>query len=309
MQHRLISIHNRYSHMNPRQIEAFRAVMLTGSTIRAAEMMHTSQPMVSRLIAQLEVNLRFRLFERESARLRPTPEAKALFVDVERLYSGIDQLERRAQSLREGHSGLLSIACLPALAYGPMPALLAALQREIPGLRVSLEISSSVEVRERVASGRCDIGFAAEEIDTHGIVARSIARRKARVAVPVDHPLAALDQISVDQLADYPYLGLSVNDSTQRVLNARLAELGKALTIAVETPYTLTIASLVSAGAGIGLVDPVALEAFDWPRVVLIDLTQDVYFNTLVIHSATAPLSLPATALIRLADEHLSSGS
>lgn len=292
--------------MNPRQIEAFRAVMVTGSTVRAAELIHTSQPVVSRLIGQLEANLRLKLFERESSRLRPTPEAKALFVDVEKFYSGLDQLEKKAQSLREGRSGLLSIACLPAMAYGPMPKFLAELQRQLPNLSVRLEINSSNEVRELIASGRCDIGFAAEEIDTHGIVARSIAKRKALLAVPTGHPLSVLKKVSVLQLAEYPYLSLSSTDSTQRFLNGVMAEAGKSLKITIETPYTLTIASLVVNGAGVGLIDPIALEAFDWPGLVLIPLEEDVYFNTLVIHSATAPLSGPGNLLIDIAHGHLS---
>jgi DNA-binding transcriptional LysR family regulator len=264
--------------------------------------------MVSRLIGQLENRLRLRLFERESSRLRPTPEAKSLFVDVERLYSGLDLLEKKAQSLRDGRSGLVSVACLPAMAYGPMPKILSALREAMPELTVRFEIMSSAEVREQVASGRCDIGFAADEIDTHGIVARSIARRRARLAVPVGHPLAALQTVSVELMADYPYLGLSTTDTAQRALNARLAEVGRTLKVAIETPYTLTIASLISAGAGIGIVDPIALEAFDWPDLVLLHLKQEVYFNTLVLHNATAPLSGPAKRLIALADEHLNQG-
>lgn len=291
--------------MNPRQIEAFRAVMVAGSTVKAAEFIHTSQPVVSRLIGQLEASLRLKLFERESSRLRPTPEAKALFVDVERFYSGLDQLEKKAQSLREGRSGLLSIACLPAMAYGPMPKFLVELQRQLPNLSVRLEINSSNEVRELIASGRCDIGFAAEEIDTHGIVARSIAKRKALLAVPKEHPLAGLKSVSVLQLANYPYLSLSSTDSTQRLLNNVLAEAGKSLQISIETPYTLTIASLVVNGAGIGLIDPIALEAFEWPGLELVPVEEDVYFNTLVIHSATAPLSSPGNLLIDIARGHL----
>lgn len=279
--------------------------MVTGSTIKAAEMIHASQPMVSRLIGQLEAHLRLRLFERESSRLRPTPEAKAFFVEVERFYSGMNQLEKKATSLRDGRSGLLSIACLPALAYGPMPRFIAQLQKQLPNLAIQFDIRSSSEVRERVASGRCDLGFAAQEIDTAGIVARSIARRRALLAVPHGHPLSQKTRVQVRDLADYPYLSLSSTDSTQRKLNALVAETGSALQVVIETPYTLTIASLVAQGAGIGLIDPVALEAFEWPGVTLLEIEEDIHFNTLVIHSASSPLSSAGSLLIDIADEYL----
>lgn len=58
--------------MNFKQVEAFRAVMLSGSMTAAAEALHTSQPNISRLIAQLERLNGFSLFERIGSRLVPT---------------------------------------------------------------------------------------------------------------------------------------------------------------------------------------------------------------------------------------------
>ena len=54
--------------LNPRQVEAFRAVMTTGSVTSAAITMHVTQPAVSRLIRDLEVTLKLALFERRGNR-------------------------------------------------------------------------------------------------------------------------------------------------------------------------------------------------------------------------------------------------
>ena len=77
--------------MNHRQIEAFRAIMLTGTTARAAQYMHTSQPAVSRLLAQLEASLQMRLFERERSRLRAMPAW--IICSSTRLNCALDQAE------------------------------------------------------------------------------------------------------------------------------------------------------------------------------------------------------------------------
>lgn len=289
--------------MNPRQLEAFKAVMVTGTTIRASDLMHTSQPAISRLISQLEATLRLKLFERDGARLRPTPEAKALLIDVERMFTGMDLIRERASSLREGRSGILTIASLPAMGYGPLPALIAQLQRELPGLLIRYEIHSSPEVREHTASGRCDLGFAAELIDTHGLVARSIARRRAVLAVPARHPLAERSGVSLFEAADYPFVALSSTDTSRRQLDTMLATQGKALNVAIEVAYTLTVASMVLQGAGIGLVDPLSLEAFDWHGVRFVTIDEDIWFNTLAIHNMSTPLSAPASKLLVMADQ------
>ena len=69
--------------MNLRQIEVFRAVMLAGSVNGAAQLLHVSQPAVSRLIAYTEQRLGFALFQRVRGRLHPTLEAQTLFHEVE----------------------------------------------------------------------------------------------------------------------------------------------------------------------------------------------------------------------------------
>jgi DNA-binding transcriptional LysR family regulator len=62
--------------------------MVTRTTIRASDLMHTSQPAIGRLISQMVATVRLKLFESDRARLRPTPEAKALLIYVERMFTG-----------------------------------------------------------------------------------------------------------------------------------------------------------------------------------------------------------------------------
>ena len=70
--------------INPRQVEAFRAVMLTGSVTAAANLMAVTQPAVSRLLRDLQELLRLQLFEKRGTGLVPTAAAMALFTEVER---------------------------------------------------------------------------------------------------------------------------------------------------------------------------------------------------------------------------------
>ena len=64
--------------MDYKEIETFRSVMQTRSMTLSAATLHTSQPNVSRLIARLQRELGFQLFQRVGLRLVPTPEAEAV---------------------------------------------------------------------------------------------------------------------------------------------------------------------------------------------------------------------------------------
>ncbi|WP_245333904.1 LysR family transcriptional regulator, partial [Bradyrhizobium guangdongense] len=70
--------------INSRQVEAFRAMMLTGSVTEAAKLMVVTQPAVSRLLRDFQALLKMELFERRGTGLVPTAAAMALYTEVER---------------------------------------------------------------------------------------------------------------------------------------------------------------------------------------------------------------------------------
>ena len=86
--------------MKFRQLEAFNHVMNSGSMVAAAAVMHISQPAVSRLISDLEKELKFSLFNRKQGMLVPTPNGLTFFEAVEESFLGIQRLENAARHIR-----------------------------------------------------------------------------------------------------------------------------------------------------------------------------------------------------------------
>ena len=84
--------------MNFRQLEAFHAVMISGSASRAAELLQVTQPAVSRAVAELEAAVGFGLFDRVRGRLVPTPEGQTFFAAVSRSFVGLDRLRTEMSS-------------------------------------------------------------------------------------------------------------------------------------------------------------------------------------------------------------------
>ena len=101
--------------MNLRQLDAFRAVMESGTVSRAAKRLSVSQPAVSKLIQSLEQAIGLVLFDRTRGRLSPSAEATMLFEEVERLFGGLSSLKTFAEEIRTVHHGSLRIGVMPAL--------------------------------------------------------------------------------------------------------------------------------------------------------------------------------------------------
>lgn len=288
--------------MNFRQIEAFRAVMLCGTASRAAEMLRISQPAVSRHLAELEGSTKLTLFLRESGRLKPTAEAHALLEEVQRSFIGLERLRFAADNIRSFRGARLRIISLPALGHAFLPRVVGRFATEFPDVPVLLQIRSSEYVREEVAAGNFDFGFAADEISTSGLDARPFASAPAVCIMPKDHPLVCEEVIGPGMLADERFVTLASEDAARARLDAVFALEGVRPRVVCETQYSLTISSLVRHGVGLALVNPLSLDGLDLADVAVRPFRPAVHFKSLLVRPPEAPTSRIVEVFLKLAE-------
>ena len=143
-----------------RHLEAFRAVMVRRTVTGAAEMLGVTQPVVTRLIADLEQRIAIALFTRDKGRLAPTPEATLLFADVNQSLMGIERIANAASGIKALKLGHLEIAAAPNMALSFLPRAIASFSLERPETLITMHMHSSSTVLDMVQSGRCNLGFA-----------------------------------------------------------------------------------------------------------------------------------------------------
>ncbi|MER9387677.1 LysR family transcriptional regulator [Mesorhizobium sp. M0435] len=242
--------------MNLRDIDVFDAIMITRGAGAAAALLDTSQPAISRSLAKLEAELGFRLFDRIRGRLVPTREGELFHAEVKANLVGLDRLKLRAAQIKEVGTGTIRVACLSALGHGLVPRAIVAFSRRHPQVRISYQVRTSNIVRDLVASGSFDIGLAADEVDTSGVLHSIFTTPRAVCVMPKNHRLVRKQIITPADLADEAFLALSPEDTARLAMDKILAAHGVRPRILIETPYGLTIAILAAKGMGIGLVNP-----------------------------------------------------
>ena len=239
-----------------RHIEAFRAVMIRGTTTEAALLLHTSQPVVSKLIARFQATSGLKLFELRKGRLVPTPEAKVLFNTIERSYIGLDQIGQTIAELRGTHSGRIQLGCLPSMGMGTLPEIVKGFMAKHPGVQVVIETVASSLVKDGVASGRLDLGITAKRIDTAGTDVEPLARANAVAVMSKTHPLAKKSAVRIEDLDSQPFLAAGRHDDMHETMLALFAKHRVNPVIVSETTYALTTCMLALHGVGIGVVSP-----------------------------------------------------
>ena len=263
-----------------RQLEAFRAVMITGSASRAAELLEVTQPAVSRAIADLERDVGFALFERVRSRLVPTPEGQLFFVDVGASFAELDRLRSAAARIREFGFGTIRVACLSVLGHNLVPLAIRRFREKHPGATVRLHLTSSEQVRGLVASGQFVVGIAAEGVDLQGVDYRAYASFRAMCVMPPGHPLAQKSVIQPADLHGLPFVTLAPEDGTRVRMEKAFELAGVRPEVVVETQTSAAVCGLALEGVGVGLVIPVALDGFLERGLVARPFEPAIYFNS-----------------------------
>lgn len=270
--------------MNLRQVEAFRAVMLTGQMTAAAELMLVTQPAVSRLIKDFELATRLQLFERRGNHILPTQQANTLWREVERAFVGLNHIASLAAEINRQAAGTLRIAAMPALANGLLPRFLAQFLRDRPNLQASLTGLPSAMVMEAVASGRADIGYADGPSDRPGFRLQTRACA-ALVAIPTGHRLAGLERITPQDLAGERIIKQETGTLFATRVEVALGGIPQRPSLEVNLSHTAL--ALVRDGAGIAIIDPAAALEFR-DQIVLRPFSVSIDAGFLEVRAANA---------------------
>ena len=245
--------------ISPKQVAAFRAVMLTGGITRAASMLHLTQPAVSRLIKEFEATLGLRLFERAGSGIVPTREASVMFSEVERLFTGLDRLMQVAIELRQEPTLSIRIAAFPAFANGFLARFMARLRAQAPDCKPSVFSLPSNSVIDYVVNEKCDFGVAVA-VPEHPLVAVVALETIPHVAVlPPGHPLGSRSFLEPKDFVDQAFISVSPTMMHLRV-DAMFAQHGVTPRAVAQTPQSTVACAMVSAGLGISIVDAFTAE-------------------------------------------------
>jgi DNA-binding transcriptional LysR family regulator len=292
-------------HLNSRQVEAFRALMLTTSTVRAAEMMHVTQPAVSRLIRELQEALDLRLFERRGTRLVPTNEAVSLYREVERSFVGMERIAQAAKELRTRRAGVLRVAAMPALCNGFLPRFSGAFLAERPHVDFALFGLISSSVLDWVVSDQCDVGFAAAPIEHAAARCEMMPAARYVAVMPDGHRLARRRVLRPKDFAGQPFVTLGPTTPSRHRIDDVFAQHGVARILRVETPLSEIACALVAAGVGLAICDPFTAAEYSTRGVVARPFEPAISFQIAALHPSHRALSPVAREFISGFAKHI----
>lgn len=245
-----------------RQLEAFRGVMLSGTTKQAAALMNLSQPAVSRLIQDLEAQIGIPLFDRQQGRLQPTREAQVLFGEAEEAFSHLSRLDAAMRNAGQLSGKRVRIAASPAIVYGLMPQVFAMFRERHPEAALSLRITDRRELRDSVEAHDFDVAVSMLPIDYPQERLERLVRVRGVCVLPSGHRLARKRVVHASDVAGYPFISLLPETMARARLDKIFQDLDVKRELGLETQTASALCLLVNAGLGLGVTDPFTAERF-----------------------------------------------
>lgn len=245
--------------VNLRQIEVFKAVIEQGTVTSAAAVLNVSQPALSKALVQLEADSELRLFDRVKGRLAPTEQGMCLYGEIDRIFSGVQQVENAIDALHRQAQGRLVIGVMPALSGAFVRRVVTAFLQAHPSTFCSIEVRSSEWITESLVGRRLDVGLVSSRMQNPYVKSEQLMEHPVVCIMPVSHPLAARHVIVPADLAEFPFVSFDPETAIGRQIVAMFAAHGIYPKISLVTNVALTLCEFVASGAGVSLIHPLSV--------------------------------------------------
>jgi LysR family transcriptional regulator, benzoate and cis,cis-muconate-responsive activator of ben and cat genes len=242
--------------MELRHIRYFVAVGKCLSFTKAAEMLHVSQPPLSRQIQEFEEEVGAALFDRTGKKTSLTEAGKYLLVEAERLLDGIEAACRNAKEIAE-KSRALNVGCVNFFFNTRLTPFLEVLRREKPDLRMELRVMSTEAQERALMSGTIDIGFVRSWVHEEALAFDPIAEESLALIFPMSMEISGSSpEACISALAERPFIGMgrATAAGLADAISRACSRFGFSPNLSYECDDAFSIIGLVASGLGWSIV-------------------------------------------------------
>lgn len=235
------------------QLHTFLEIVRLKSFSKAAQTCYRTQPAISAQIRQLEQELSTSLFERLGTRIQLTQAGKIFCEYAEQILD----LRRRAQDsineLERVPRGEIVIAANEATCVYVLPTVFPEYKKLYPNVQLLVDRSYGGHVVDAVMDSLADFGFTQLPVQEKKLQVLHVYTDEIKLLVPAEHPLAAEEAVTCQELVGYPLL-LPKGGTTRSKLNLWLEPVEDEIQISMELDSTEMIKRFVLAGLGISFM-------------------------------------------------------
>lgn len=266
-----------YKQNRLKKLRAFCQVAKYGSVTKAAEKLFASQPTISLQIQALEREMEVALFERNGPQITLTVEGKVLYDLAEPLVQSVDHLhETFSAHCGNLDTGELSIAAGESTILYVLPEPIQKFTEQYPGIKLRLANETGRDGLEMLRNNDIDLAIGSMLEIPDDIEYKPVVTYNPVLITPLDHPLAKLKQINLNDISPYGLILPPRHLSTWRIVKLIFSQHNVNYKVTLEAGGWEVIKRYVKIGLGISIVTDVCITERDREEMIVIPL--DKYF-------------------------------
>lgn len=241
-----------------------------------AQSLYTSQPGISKQIRLLEDELGVEVFARSGKHLtRVTPAGERIIATAGEILRKVESIKQIAQEFSNEKKGTLSIATTHTQARYALPPVISNFIKQYPDVALHMHQGTPLQIAEMAADGSVDFAIATEALELFGdLVMMPCYRWNRCVVVPVGHPLAKLEKLTLEALAEYPIVTYVFGFTGRSKLDEAFSHRGLTPKVVFTAADADVIKTYVRLGLGVGILAKMAVDAVLDPDLVVLDASE-----------------------------------
>jgi DNA-binding transcriptional LysR family regulator len=188
------------------QLKCFIAVSKEMNFRKAAKNLNMSQPPVTRHIANLEHNLKAKLYERNTRSVKLTKEGTLFLTHATEIISRIEDASKIITKNKDSMIGTVSLGFVPSMANEILPLIANHLKEKLPQVKLIFKESMSFEQVEGLNTGNLDIGLTRLPKDLESFNYSRVVSEPYFLVINSDHELSKKENITVYDLHNIDFI-------------------------------------------------------------------------------------------------------
>ncbi len=284
--------------MEIRVLRYFLAVVREGGSNRAAEILHITQPTLSRQLSQLEEEVGVKLFHRGARKITLTNEGILLRRRAEEILSLVDKTEKELIEQEDCVDGKIVVGCGELAAVQLLPDLFKTFSKKYPLVSYDIYTANADLVKEQMERGLVDIGILLEPIDIGKFDFIRLNRKERWVVLmQPDDPLAEKEAVAASDFEGQPII-LPRRMNVQNELANWFGDSFEHLRVLFTSNLSTNSAIMVRKGLGYSFVIEGAVPFWDRNEIVYRPLYPELSANSVIAWEKQQPFSLAVTKFI-----------
>lgn len=284
--------------MEIRVLRYFLTVVREEGINRAAEVLHITQPTLSRQLSQLEEEVGVKLFHRGARKITLTNEGILLRRRAEEILSLVDRTERELVEQEEFVDGRIVIGCGELAAVQVLPEIIETFHEKYPLVTYDIFTGNADLVKEQMEKGLIDIGVLLEPINIEKFdFIRLAGKERWVVLMRPDAPLADKEAVSTRDLENLPII-LPRRTNVQNELTNWLGDSLQTMQVLFTSNLSTNSAIMVQKGLAYSIVIEGSVPFWDKEKIAYRPLCPELTANSVLAWKKQQPFSLAATKFI-----------